>query len=172
MKINKKRLKKKGWSEKDIQHAEQLIHEAEKEKSSKRKLHEEILLWILLGLIALASFVGAWISQPLLLIVSASQGLLMVGIIGILVGVFAGRVVAELEELEQHHHAFMTISIPVVSLVSAFIISERVQQMIVASPAFTPVEHNPLALALVYIAATLIPYALILFMEKKDYATA
>jgi hypothetical protein len=171
MKLRENRLKDKGWSDEQIDHAKGILREADKQKSSKKKLHEEILLWILLVLISSGSLIGAWIAQPVLLLLSQTQAILALSVIGIFFGLFAGWIVAELEELESHHHTFMTISIPVVSIASAILISQRVSLIIAASPAFEAVNHNPYLLALSYAIATIIPYSIILYVEKKRYET-
>lgn len=171
MNVREGRLKKKGWTEEEITHLKSQLTQAEREKPLHKKIIEEIVLWTLLALISAGSLVGAWISQPLLLVLSAQQSLFALGFIGLLFGLFAGWIVAELEELEPHHHLFMTISIPVVTIISALLIHTRVQQIIAASPAFTITSHNPFLLAIVYTIATIIPYSLLLYLEKRRYET-
>lgn len=168
MRIREKELEAKGWSSEQISHAKNTLATA---KQPNRKFIEEIVLWLLLILVAGGSLVGAWIAQPLLLIMNPTQALLSLGIIGILFGLFAGWIIAELEELETHHHLFMTISIPFIAIISSFLIHSRVQQMVALSPAFANINHNPFIMALTYTFATVIPYSILLYVEKKRYGT-
>lgn len=171
MKLREDSLRKRGWSEEDISHAKSVLHTAQKEKSIHRQIYEEVILWITLACISAGSLVGAWIAQPIILLLETQDAAIALAIIGVLFGLFSGWIVGELEELESHHHLFMTISIPLVALGSAVLIVSRVQQMIAASPAFQLVEHNPYILAATYTLATIIPYGIVLYLEKKRYET-
>lgn len=166
MKIREDRLEKKGWTSEEIAHAKEIIAKAESEKSKRRKLHEELLLWLFLIIVSAATMTGAWIMQPLLLSLNTNQALITLGVIGLLFGTFSAIIIKELEELETHHHLFLTISIPLVAVITSVLISQRVEKMAQLT-ALTIAHHNPLALAIVYTLSTICAYSITLYIEGK-----
>lgn len=169
MKLQEDKLRAKGWSEEEITNAKNILEKAEEKKHPQIKFWEEFIEWIVLLLVIIASVAGAWLIEPLLLVLNQQGALIAIGISGILFGTFSSIIIEQIEEIEKHHHLIISLTIPLAAIITSIIITQRVQ--IIIEAANLSISHNPYLLGLVYTICSLLPYAIFVYKQRKEHGT-
>lgn len=169
MKIDEKKLREKGWSEEDINHTKDIIFQAEEKKHPKIKFLEKMIEWVILITVVLASIAGAWLIEPLLFILTQTQALVTIAIIGTTFGLFSSMIIKQIEQIEKHHHLIILSTVPIVAIITSIIITKQVQTVIDA--ANWGLKHNPYWLGIVYTIFSLIPYSIFFYIQRKKNGT-
>lgn len=169
MKINEKKLREKGWSEEDINHAKSIISQAEEKKHPKIKFLEEAIEWVILITVVLASIAGAWLIKPLLFVLTQTQALVAIAILGTAYGLFASVIIKQIEQIETHHHLIMLSTVPIAAIITSVVITKQVQTVIDAVN--LGLEHNPYWLGIVYTIFSLIPYGIFVYIQRREHGT-
>lgn len=167
MKLNEDKLRAKGWSEEEISHAKGILNKAEENKRPRTKALEEMVEWSVLIIIVLASIAGAWLIEPLLLVLNQVGALIAIGILGLFFGLFASVIIKQIEDIETHHHLIISLTIPILAIVTSVIITKKVQ--IVIEAAHLGFNHNPYWLGIVYTICTLIPYGIFVYLQRREH---
>lgn len=165
MKIDEQNLKEKGWSEEEIAHAQKIIGKAHENKHPTHKNLEKAMYWFLFIIIIGIGIGGAFLIEPFLLYLKPTGAYILIGIVGLVFGTFAGIIVKDIEELEKHHHLAVSIIIPIVAIISSIIISKQVRAA--AQEIGRTVEVHPIMLAIISSICILIPYAIFIWLEEK-----
>ena len=165
MKFDEKSLRSKGWSEEEIVHARKIVDKAHENKHPTHKYLEQAMYWFLFIIIIGIAIGGAFLIEPFLLWLKPAGAYLVISIIGLVFGTFAGIVVKDIEELERHHHLAVSIIIPVTAVISSIIISKQVK--VAAEEIGRSVQIYPLALAMIFSVCILIPYGIFILVGEK-----
>jgi hypothetical protein len=152
-----KKLRDKGWPEKDIH---KTLHVIEKrnymDKSGSHKKNSRLLYWSSLMVLFICNLLVAVFLVPFLLVLGGTIIYIIVASLGLIFGLFFNLLIRDIEHLEAHHHLFALLLVPLVSLVNIFImvnVSKRVAEIIQVS-----FKLNPVLLSLVYVGAFIVPY--------------
>lgn len=154
MTLSEKRLRSRGWSEKDIRHVKKVVGD------QQPHFLEKILYWIVLFVVLIATIIGMWLIAPFLIILPTGGALLILGVIGLIFGLFTGVLVTGIEETKPHHHLIVALSIPVTAIITSLIISQQVS--LVAS------HQNPYLLAATYSVSVLLPYGIYMWIKRRN----
>lgn len=165
MKFNEESMRNRGWSEEEIENAKKIIKRAPENKHKTHKHLEKAMYWILFIIIILIGIGGALMVSPLLLFLRPTQGYVLIGIIGLVFGFFAGLVVKDIEDLEKKHHLAISIVIPITAITSSLIMSKQVT--ITAKVLERSVETHPFTLGLIFSICLLLPYSIFIYLEKR-----
>lgn len=166
MKINTLRLQAKGWSEQEIEHAKQILQEAENKKHPRIVALEKGLYGILLFIVFIASVAGTWLIEPFLIFMSIGGAIAIIFIFGLLFGTLASILLRDIENLAIHHHLIITLIIPFGAIITSYLISRQAKEL--SQLINIPTQHNPLLLGIMYSIGTLIPFAILLWYERTE----
>jgi hypothetical protein len=166
MKINSLRLQAKGWSEEEIQHAQGVLLEAEAKKHPRLIFLEKAMYWILLLVVLIGSIIGMWMLLPFLAILNTWGAVLLIFIIGVVFGSISSILIKDVENLEIHHHLWISLIIPISAIITSIIITRQAQHISEAINIST--QHNPLILGIVYSIGSLIPFSILLWYQRSE----
>lgn len=166
MRINTLQLQAKGWSEKEIEHAKQVLQEAENKKHPRIVLLEKTIYWFLLLIILIASIAGTWLIEPFLMFMSMGGAMLVIFITGLIFGTLASILMKDVEDLELHHHLGISIIIPISAIITSYLISKQASQ--ISELINIATQHNPIVLGIIYSIGSLIPFAILLWYERNE----
>ena len=165
MKVDETKLREKGWSEEEIEHAKGILLQAEQTKHPHMKALEKATYWILFIILVAGAIAITWLMEPLLIVMNTTQAILTFAVAGGLFGTLASILIQDIDHTQQHHHAIIAISIPAVALVTSVTIVTRINKI---TEVFTDIaNHNPYILAGIFAVSALIPYGIILFIRSK-----
>ncbi len=147
-----KRLSKKGWSKKEIDHSVHLLKNAkQKHLPIKRDLHH-LGFSLLLLVLFFGSIILTVYSVPLLLNFTSQYVYLIAVIIGLIAGLFFTFIINEIEFLDKKHHIILLLFLLMLILINAIImlgISNRLQKKL---------NYDLDVVVLVFAAFFLVPY--------------
>ncbi|MFW6378857.1 MAG: hypothetical protein ACOCZV_02445, partial [Nanoarchaeota archaeon] len=165
MKVEERKLREKGWSEKEIQHAKQILTAAEKTKHPHMEALEKATYWMLLVIIIIGAIAIPWLMEPLLIVMTKAQAIISFAITGAMFGTLASILIQDIEHARHHHHAIVGITIPIVAIVSSVTIVANVNSL---KDIFTNIaNYNPYILAIVFGVTALIPYTIMVYIRHK-----
>ena len=161
------RLEKRGWKNKEIIDAVDIIKNAKFNKTQETLFLEKRVYWILLVIVVAANFA---ISVALIPILMALKGMFLYFIIitlGISFGLLFELVIRSIEHLEKKHHQLLAVFIPLIALANAFIIS-KISNNLTSALGFANI-HNAMTISIVYAASFVLPYIVYRFVFKIEY---
>ncbi len=164
MKLDEEKLRQKGWHENDIQYTKNIIKHAEENKQKKIIILEKIAIWLVIISVIGAAIAGAWIIEPLLIVLNKTGALIAIGISGLFFGTIMSYSIKKIEVLEKHHHRIISIIIPISAIITSILITKQAMKII--EIANIHLEHNPIALGITYVITTLIPYIILIYYER------
>ena len=161
------RLKKIGWSNKEISRAVKIIQNAKRNKTKENLFLEKRIYWILLMVIIVANFSISIAFIPMLI---AFKGILLyflIIILGITFGLLFELVIRSIEHFERKQHIILAFLIPLTALINAFIISNISNNL--NKDIGINNFHNPFAIGIIYAASFVLPYIIYRFIFKIGY---
>ncbi|MBI2654486.1 hypothetical protein HYX02_06805 [Candidatus Woesearchaeota archaeon] len=162
-----KRLKKRGWSKKEIEKAVEIIHNAKQLKTPGTRFLEKRIYWILFVVFIVANFAVSIALMPLLIALQGFTLYFAIIILGVVFGFLFELVIRSIEHLEKKHHMFLAILIPAVALTNVFVIS-RASNNLTAMLGLRN-ANNPAVIAIVYAASFVFPYVVYRFVLRVEY---
>jgi hypothetical protein len=148
------RLKKKGWTKREIDKTLKIVEKAKKNKHPTIKFLDSLVYWIALIAAIVGNFIISLSLIPFLLFLNPLQLYAVVVTIGIAFGLLFELLIRSITYLKTGHHLFFGFLIPIIAIINFFIVT------IVADYLFLGRStHNPFIVAVVYAAAFIAPYA-------------
>ncbi|MFP4645102.1 MAG: hypothetical protein ACLFNB_00465 [Candidatus Woesearchaeota archaeon] len=165
MRIDHAKLKEKGWSDEEIEHAKSVLRKAEENKHPHMRALEKATYWMLLIIIIGGAIAGAFLMEPLLIALNKTQAIIGFSIIGLMYGSLASVLVKDIEHTQVHHHVIISALIPISAIITSLIITRNVSNL---KEIFTQMaHHNPYLLGAVFSIAALTPYIIFTIKEHK-----
>ena len=164
-----KRLKKRGWAEKDIKKAIEIAQSARLKRLSKSSFLEKRIYWVLLLVIIAVNFAVSISLIPLLITLKGNFLYFVLIILGLFFGLVLEIVIRSIEHLEKKHHIALALIIPLTALINIFIITEIANNL--SNILSIKNTQNPTAIAIVYAAFFAAPYIFHRFFLKTEYYT-
>jgi len=162
MKNVKKYLIEKGWNKSDVNKTIKIIESAKKNKHPKIKLLDKAVYWISLIIAIIGNFIISVALVPLLLALSGMRLYLIIITLGFAFGLLFELLIRGIEHLETKHHIFLSIIIPIITLINFIIISNNIKKFIgIENP------QNPIMTGAVYAIAFILPYISYQIFLKK-----
>ncbi len=163
MRLNREELLAKGWTEEEIRHAEALLRKAEEEKRPAMLFLEKAVYWILLAITVAGILAISLLVVPLMLFLNSIVIAILLATLGFIFGAFFNLLVKDIEWLDKQHHALSIILFTSVALASTHLLVTLTNKVAVQTS--LGFEHNPWALAAVFVIALLTPFLRHLFTE-------
>ena len=162
MPINQKYFAKEIWDKSSINKTVKTIISAKDGKHPLIRMLDKCLIWVILGVATIGSFVAAAAFMPFLFILPALPLYIALGVIGLVIGIFFEFLIANAENIETRHHFYIMILLPVVSIFNFLYVIKGVQDFGLS------VDNNLLLIGgAVYVAFFLAPYLVYEFWLKK-----
>ena len=162
-----KRLEKRGWSEKEISKAVEIIHNAKQLKTQETRFFEKRIYWILLFVIIAANFAISVALIPILMTLNGMLLYFIIIVLGIIFGLLFELVIRSIEHLEKRHHILLVILIPLTALANVFVIS-RISNNLSQVLSLKNIQ-NPILISIIYAASFVLPYIIYRFILKIEY---
>ena len=152
-KETKKKLKIKGWEDKEIEDAEK-----ELEKEAQHDAHfSKIVFWSALVVIIFANFVVSMVLIPFLIALQQLYLYVFVVILGGVVGFLYKFLITDIGHLEKKHHIAAGIIIPIIALANMIIVVLAANNFILDLKIQTA-PHSPWVVAAIFAVAFILPY--------------
>lgn len=154
----KVRLRKKGWSEEDINKAEGILGVAA--ENTKSKKIDLFVYWSALIISIILNIVVSGVIIPMMFLI---HGLALIGLVFV-ISIFFGWVfyilIKDIENMEVHHHIIAGLFIPAIALVNVFVIVSLANRIIQTNmPELLSIPlANPLQISIVYVIGFTLPY--------------
>ncbi|RME31153.1 hypothetical protein D6789_03635 [Candidatus Woesearchaeota archaeon] len=163
MRVQKERLRERGWTGKEIKHAERILLKAAQKQHPGYRFLERAVFWGLLFLTVVAVFtisLVVWIAAALLDTFTVTAVLV---IFGLVLGTLYTLVASDIDWLEHHHHAFAGAALATTAIVTSSIIGTRLA--IVSKVLGEPAKNTWLP-GLLFACALLTPHFSRLWLER------
>lgn len=164
----KQRLREKGWSEKDIDHAAGIMERAEKHKDSSHKFMDAAVYWFVLIAALIGNFVVSVVLIPMLLAYYSFHLYLMIVLMALTFGVVFTLLIKEIDDLTQTHYIMAGIFIPAVAIINVIFITNLANTLIQILKIGT--QHNPLVIGIVYGVTFVLPQIFKRWLHKLTSA--
>ncbi|RMF06790.1 hypothetical protein D6764_01420 [Candidatus Woesearchaeota archaeon] len=152
------RLRKKGWSEEEIEKAVRIMKEAEDaDKPSLIKLVDKALYWAALFLALLGNFVVSVVLIPFLLALTHYQLYVSIIVIATSFGMLFMLLIKDIDNLTPTHYIVAGAFLPAVAAINAVIIT-KIANMLIPIMRINNTEKNPYVIGIIYGVCFLIPY--------------
>ncbi|MEK6901928.1 MAG: hypothetical protein AABX37_06290 [Nanoarchaeota archaeon] len=163
MKKNTKlQLKEKGWSEREIKHAESLLH-----RQAAHDVHfSKIVFWCALLVTIVGNIILSLILIPFLLILDNWIVYAIVILLALMMGFIYNFLVTDIGHLQLKHHLLAAIIIPCIALANIFIMVLASNKLLAHAELQTPVQ-SPGIIAILFALVFMIPYLVDQFLLKK-----
>jgi hypothetical protein len=161
----KEKLKKRGWTKREIDKTLKIVREAKKNKHPAIKFLDKTVYWISLTVAIISNFIISIALIPFLLTLNYFQLYLVIVTIGFGFGLLFELLIRSITHLRTKHHLFFGFLIPLIAIINVFIItniSNNLEKMLLIRNI-----HNPFAVSIVYAVAFIMPYAVYhLFLKE------
>lgn len=161
----RKKLHLKGWSKHELDHAEKVFKKAEENRHPHHRLLQGSLYWFALiaGLIGTVAL--SFLMVPILVAANSTWAHIISGFFGLLLGFLIVVFVRQLRWLEDHHHLFLSVIIPVVGLFNFAIIVNQTNKLNLLLG--IPHLQSPGTIGLAYLVGFLLPYAAFMLLRRS-----
>lgn len=155
-------LQKKGWNEREIARAERFVNVPRPHDTHFSK----IVFWSALIVIIFANFMVSLVLIPFLLVFHDALLYSIIVLLAGMIGFLYKHLITDIGHLEQKHHIWASIIIPLIAAVNMIIV------VLIANDFITQLEttsdlQNPWLIAAVFSLVLIIPYVFQLFAGKK-----
>jgi cation transport ATPase len=164
MRLPRKRLHSKGWSDKEIRHAQAALDKAEARKHPAYSFLEVAVFWGLLFLTVVGIFAVSVVIVPALLVLDTATIAFILALLGLCLGSLFALLIQDVEWTERKHHAFNLVVLAAVAVANIWVVVARVNVLSQAFAFGNP--HPPLLLGALFAAALLAPYLFHLLFER------
>jgi hypothetical protein len=151
--VKQQELKEKGWTNEEIDHAENIL--------DKAKHHDvffsKIVFWSALLVIILGNIVVSLILLPFLILF---QSWLLYGIftlIALVMGSLYNFLITDIGHLEKKHHIIATIIIPIIAIINLVVIV-LISNSFISKLAVNNTPHNQWILSILFAVAFVLPF--------------
>ncbi len=162
----RKKLEEKGWSEEEIEHALSIMKpsEARSKNVAAAEKTNPLLYWLTLIIAIIGNFLIAIAIIPFLIVLSDLQLYFIMAIIAVSFGAMFNFLINTIEHLDPQHHVVAGIFIPALAAITVFIMVNVANRL---SEFFqSPIIHNPVWVAVVYVLFFSSPYTSTKIYEK------
>jgi len=160
-----KRMRKKGWSEKELSRAHSVLIGSHHKKTKPHKFLDYFIIWFSFVAIIVANLVAMFSLTPLLVFFPNSAMYFMLLVLGGTFGYLFTIVFDDVQHLlNGHQHYFMLILVPYFAIVGAILIMGVAADIL---PHLSETVRKPWLMGTLYVLAFMIPYILKTTLRKK-----
>lgn len=149
------KLKKKGWSEDEVEHARLVFEEHRLEHHIFPPIVDLTIYWIVIITIVASNIAAFFFMLPMIVVFDNIFSYAFIGVLGFSLGLVFELVMRDLTHLEKHHKFFISAIIPVLSVLIFLYLMYFIQRNF--QPISNPFRH-PLYFSLTYSISFILPY--------------
>lgn len=164
MQLQHHQLRRKGWSGKEIKHAERILLKAARKKHPGYRFLERAVFWGLMALTLVAVFTVCLVVWPVAVLLDDITLSAILIIFGLVLGTLYTLVASDIDWLEHRHHAFAGAALATTAIVSSALIGERMQTL---SRALGEPALNTWLPGLLFAFTLVLPHAGRLWLEQQ-----
>lgn len=159
-----KRLHLRGWSKKEINHANSIFAKAEHHKHRHVALLENSLFWFTLATGIVGNLILSLVLIPIFIAGNDFFTYLLTALFGFLLGTIVFGIVKHMRWLASHHHLFLALLIPLLGIFNFFFVVQRVNSfnLSIGLKNF----HDPWIVGVVYFVSFALPYGFLLLTRR------
>jgi len=162
----KDRLKKKGWTDEEIEKTLRIFEKAEENKRPSLILLDKLVYWVAILLVIIGNFVISVVLIPLLLTMQSAITLyFIIFILAIAFGLLFSLLLGDIGTINREKLIMPEIFIPIIAVINIWVvvyianyISQRFEEFKL---------HNPVIVVLVYVVAFSLPYIIQKIRSKR-----
>jgi len=151
-KIKKLELKAKGWEEREIRRAEQILNRSE----AHDVFFSRLVFWTALIVIIFANLMVSLILIPVLTFFNSMALFTIMIVLAMCVGFLYNFLIMDVKHLQRKHHLVAGMLLPVIALGNLAVVVYFTNRMIEKST-LTTIEHNPWVIGIVFAVAFILP---------------
>jgi hypothetical protein len=152
------RLRKKGWSGKELDRLRKVEQAAALKRSPLLRFLDAYIFWFVVSGAILVNFSVGLVLVPFLLALSRTQLFFVVLLIGLCFGFLFENLLSHFEGLSHHHYIALVGVVPAIAALSMFVFSELANFLILLL-GLPNLQHNSLLIGLVYGLSFIAPFA-------------
>ena len=168
MTIDRERLRKKGWTEKEIYKALRLLHLSHEKKTKFVKSLDFLVYWFLLLLVILGNFIISVTIVPILLVMSGAFLIFMLIFIALVFGYLFTKVIIEVQHFQKSKVVVAELLIPAIGLINIYMIAKLTNLLAVLMELKGGI-HNPIAVSFLYVFSFSIPRIYFLLQKAHGF---
>lgn len=153
----KERLKNKGWSDDDINHAMDIIAKAQTKKSEKIRFLDSITYWVVLVVALIGNFIISIILIPFMLAMQGIRLIFIIGVIGFAFGAFFDLIISDLRNVQNKQVIIAGVFLPLLALINVSLMVEFANYL-QETLKLVNAQHNPWVISMVYVFAFIMPH--------------
>lgn len=158
MRIHHEKLRKRGWTEEEIEHVHGVIREAHAAKHPAYRFLEVATFWGMLFLVIVGVVAVSVLLVPALIMLDTLTILMILFLLGLSLGALFSIIIQDIEWLERKHHLFTFIILTGISLLPLWLIVSKMNALTIAYN--LQEAHNPWLLSGIFTLSILIPYVI------------
>jgi len=152
----REKLIERGWKEEEIEHALSIIKPSEAKTVSTKPSANPLLYWLTLIISIIGNFLISVAIIPFLIVLSDIQLYVVITLIAVCFGAMFNFLINTMEHLDPSHHVIAGVFIPAIAAITIFVMVNVANRL---SKFFqSPIIHNPVWVAIVYVVAFSAPY--------------
>ena len=160
-------LKRKGWSEDEVNKAEKIIQARKIQDKSRTSVYtNRILYWTVIFVIIIGNFMISLMLVPFLLVFNKLAMDVLVVVVGFAFGALFNLLILDIEQVSKRHHLIAAIIIPVLALINISVmttIANALNEVLRTST----IRESPITVSVLYVVAFMLPYLWSVFVKKK-----
>jgi len=162
-----RQLKRKGWSDEDINRAHEIINERHTlDKSRSTEFSNRFVYWSVIILIIIGNFLVSLVLVPVLLVTNKIALDIVIAVLGLTFGLLFNFLITNIEHIERRHHIMAALVIPLLALVNISLmvgIAEAINSVF----KFGVVRETPAIAGAIYVIAFILPYLWTVLMKNR-----
>ena len=153
-------LRKKGWSNEEIEKTIDIMDSEEKQQKhvQMKKDMNKVIYWTVLLVLTIGNFLISIIMIPFLLLLETYQVEVIVITIGLVFGLLFNLIIRDIEHIEPKHHLGAAVFIPALAIINIFVMVSVANSF--SARLSLETSKNPVVVSLFYIGAFILPYVL------------
>lgn len=154
----KDRLIERGWSREEAERTHNLINDPDRQAKHQpvRMQMNLIVYWMVLTVLTIGNFMISLVLIPFLLILSPTQALVVVAILGIIFGLLFNLLIFDIEHIETMHHYAAAVFIPIIAILNMYFMTSVSNKF--ALQIQSGGHESPFLISAVYVVMFIIPY--------------
>ncbi|MFC1753509.1 hypothetical protein ACFL96_08985 [Thermoproteota archaeon] len=158
----------KGWEEKDIARAEEILYSEEKQLKHYDHLRRvnPVVYWMGLMLAMIGNMIIAVLMIPFFLVMTSIQLYIVIGTVGLVFGAMFNFLLRDIEHVDYRHHIIAGVFIPIVAAITIFVVINLANTF--AKIMKISQISNPWLVILTYIVLFSVPYLIYKITDVRD----
>ena len=152
----REKLSEKGWKEEEIEHALSIMKPGEARSPAIQPSANPLLYWLTLLISIIGNFLIAVAIIPFLIVLSNLQLYVVIALLAASFGAMFNFLINTMEHLDPSHHVVAGVFIPALAAITIFVMVNVSNRL--ASFFKSPIIHNPVWVAVVYVVIFSAPY--------------